>query len=290
MQVVTVEKLLPELSVEVTVTYNALQVSKHDTLAHCFRDVMANIIDHLRCNIGEASAGEVEGIHQLRVGIRRARAALRMFEPLLPANKVKRFDKRLRNYGLTFGVARDWDVFLRETFDEAWPEAEIIRARALAQQEKHHDQVNAVLRQPHFEKLLDRMGEWSHDLRFPDEKISKVAPHLLDRMFRQVRRRERKANQTDVKSLHRLRRSVKRLRYAVEFVGAMYPKKRVRRYSKLLKRSQDRLGKVNDAAVTEDLLRKINMLNPIRSILAERQTAARNQMGDLSGLKSERFW
>lgn len=290
MQVVTVEQLVPIDGIQLTIHYGKIHMRRRAILNESFRGVMDNIIDHLRLNIDEAKAGEVEGIHQLRVGIRRARAALRMYEPLLPPNKVKRFDKRLRHFGHVFGDARDWDVFLLETVEDTWPEAATIRNRALAQQARHHQDVSATLRQPHFSNLLDRLSEWSHAVRLPDEKIGKVAPHLLDRMLRQVRRRDRKAHDTDVKSLHRLRRSIKRLRYAVEFTGQMYSKKRVKRYTKLLKLAQDRLGAVNDATVTEGLLLKINMLEPVRDTLAAHQTAVRRDSYDLSGLKPKRFW
>jgi CHAD domain-containing protein len=286
-----VEKLLPELfDVQMIIHYGGVRLAKHDTVGESFRLVMANIIDHLRNNISEARGGEVAGIHQLRIGIRRARSALRFYQPLLPPNKVRRFDRRLHRFGLIFGAARDWDVFLMETFDSTWPEAEEIRLRATQQQGYHHDHVSAVLRQPQFSNLLDRMYDWSQSVQLPEEPIRKVAPELLDRMVEQVKKRQRKAKHGDARSLHRLRRSIKRLRYACEFVAEIFPGKAVKRYAKMLKASQDRLGKYNDTIVTEGLLFKIGMHVPLRKVLEERQKATRPHAKGPSGLRTKRFW
>lgn len=50
----------------------------------------------------------------MRVALRRARAALKLFEPLLDASTVESFDAQLRRFGHLFGTARDWDVFCLE--------------------------------------------------------------------------------------------------------------------------------------------------------------------------------
>src|SRR5439155_26079578 len=52
-----------------------------------------------------------EHVHQLRVGTRRAGAALAIFEPCLPRKVFKRVRKRLRKVRRAAGEARDWDVF-----------------------------------------------------------------------------------------------------------------------------------------------------------------------------------
>lgn len=286
-----VEKLTAEaFDVRVRIHYDEVRLSKRDTVRDSFRLVMSSIIEHMRSNVPEALAGEAEGVHQLRIGIRRARSALRFYKPLLPANKVRRFDTRLRRFGLIFGPARDWDVFLTETYKVTWPEADEIHQRALRQHRDHQGQVTGVLRQPQFAKLLDRLNNWSHSVPLPEEPFGKHAPDLLDRLVRQTRKRQRAAAKDDPKSMHRLRRSVKRLRYACEFVGWMYPRKQVKRYTKMLKQSQDLLGKFNDTIVTEGLLTYIEMQAPMRTLLAEQQAATRARAKGPTGLKAKQFW
>src|SRR5262249_10196867 len=53
-----------------------------------------------------------EHVHQLRVGTRRAGAALRIFADCLPGKLHKRTRKALRQVRRAAGSARDWDVFL----------------------------------------------------------------------------------------------------------------------------------------------------------------------------------
>jgi CHAD domain-containing protein len=53
-----------------------------------------------------------------------------------------------------------------------------------------------------------------------------------------------------------VRIDAKKLRYAAEFLAALYPPKRVRRYVDALEELQDILGALNDAAVAERLLQE----------------------------------
>ena len=49
------------------------------------------------------------------MAIRRLRAALTLFRPLLEPHAEKRFSEALRSLGRIFGEARDRDVFCGET-------------------------------------------------------------------------------------------------------------------------------------------------------------------------------
>src|SRR5579871_6443332 len=53
-----------------------------------------------------------EYVHQLRVGTRRADAALRIFGDCLPKKIYKKARRRLRQLRRAAGATRDWDVFL----------------------------------------------------------------------------------------------------------------------------------------------------------------------------------
>jgi CHAD domain-containing protein len=55
---------------------------------------------------------DVEHVHQLRVGTRRAGAAVRIFADCLPVKLHKRMRRTLRAIRRAAGAARDWDVFL----------------------------------------------------------------------------------------------------------------------------------------------------------------------------------
>src|SRR5215831_7032142 len=53
-----------------------------------------------------------EHVHQLRVGTRRAGAALEIFAPCLPEKVYDAARRHLRRLRRAAGAARDWDVFL----------------------------------------------------------------------------------------------------------------------------------------------------------------------------------
>ena len=61
----------------------------------------------------------------------------------------------------------------------------------------------------------------------------------------------------DDASRHRTRKRVKRLRYVVELVAALYTTKQVKQYLKALKAVQENLGEYNDLIVAETLFQSI---------------------------------
>ena len=60
----------------------------------------------------ESDQSEVEPVHQLRVSTRRATAVLQLFEAMLPRNRRRWFEKRLKQIRRTAGIARDLDVLV----------------------------------------------------------------------------------------------------------------------------------------------------------------------------------
>jgi len=57
---------------------------------------------------------DIEFVHQLRVGTRRADAALRIFEMCLTSKAHRKARRRLKQLRRAAGAARDWDVFLTD--------------------------------------------------------------------------------------------------------------------------------------------------------------------------------
>jgi len=76
----------------------------------------------------------------------------------------------------------------------------------------------------------------------------RLAERLQDWHERVVRDAKRYAKIDDT-ARHRLRKRVKRLRYAAEFAAALFGRKAVQRYLKLLAPVQDSLGRYNDLCV-----------------------------------------
>jgi len=230
-----------------------------------FRAIVASGLDQILGNVAAAEAAEPEGIHQLRIGLRRVRSALVLFAPLLEPDPSALFARELKRLGQIFGARRDRDVFCLETLHDAardlgtsWidrlrPPAEACRAAA-------NDPVQEALHGAGLTSLALGLAAWCEDgIAHPSHlghkrmgrRLATVAPDLLDRMARKVAGRAKRADTPE--RLHGLRKSLKKLRYSTEFVAGLYGKKAMKRYRKRCEALQELLGTINDARVTPRL-------------------------------------
>jgi inorganic triphosphatase YgiF len=230
-----------------------------------FRAIVASGLGQILDNIAPAEAAAPEGIHQLRIGLRRVRSALVLFAPLLEPNAAAPFERELKRLGQVFGERRDRDVFCLQTLPAvasnlgaAWidrlrPLAEAYRASA-------NGPVQEALHGAGLTSLALGLAAWCEDgveqpahlvRKRMGKRLATVAPALLDRMARKVARRAKRADTPE--SLHGLRKSLKKLRYSTEFVAGLYDKKAVKRYRKRCEALQELLGTINDARVTPRL-------------------------------------
>jgi CHAD domain-containing protein len=88
-------------------------------------------------------------------------------------------------------------------------------------------------------------------------RLADVAAKLLDRMARKVAKRGRHIGRLSEADLHRVRKSLKKLRYASDNLAGLYRPKKVKAFRKQCKDLQDRLGTVNDAVVAVALAKSL---------------------------------
>jgi triphosphatase len=124
---------------------------------------------------------------------------------------------------------------------------------------------------------------------------------LLDRMADKVEKRGRGiASDSSPKELHPLRKSLKKLRYSVEFLSSSYSRKDVKRFLRPVKDLQKTLGAINDAAtairLTGDLAEQRTELTLAAAALAKNQdqTSAEARQRLMKAWakfeRRERFW
>jgi CHAD domain-containing protein len=89
-----------------------------DAARHVLTVRLEVVRDYLPRAVREADK-DPENVHQLRVGTRRARAALDIFATCLPDKAYRTARRELRRIRRAAGEARDWDVFLAAL--AAWP-------------------------------------------------------------------------------------------------------------------------------------------------------------------------
>ncbi len=234
------------------------------TVQHCLDHVLANEA----CVLGTE---DPEGIHQMRVALRRFRSALRLFRQLLPKDQVIWLNEELRYFANEMAAARDWDVFAEEIVAPAGigfsdqPSLQALQDRISEHRNRsRHTARNAILSKRYTEFLL-RLSAWLTGRLWRDQPLTEEAVRLfgpmtdfaaskLAKLHKQVEKAGRKFEALSVPERHQMRIQVKRLRYASDFFSSFYPRKAVRPYGEGLGNLQDALGYLNDVAVAEDLV------------------------------------
>jgi len=227
-----------------------------EVLQACLAQVEANAW-------GVAHARDPEYLHQLRVGLRRLRAALRVFEPLASSADIRVPVACLREFSPVLGSARDWDVFCTglapypRLLRRARPRRAAARAQArqLAGSARFQAFLLDLLRWMH-QASWRRTGDKEH--RLWEQPIARYARRALARAERRLQRQGTEIDWTDAAARHRLRIRAKRLRYACEPFASLYPPRRTLRYLERLEALQDVLGELNDIAVGRRLLRELD--------------------------------
>jgi triphosphatase len=103
---------------------SSIELDGGASVRDALRTIVGEILSHLLSNKSAALAGDAEGIHQVRVAIRRLRSALRLFGPRLEYHAAAAFQSKLQRVGRIIGAARDWDVFCLEALPKAFTEIE----------------------------------------------------------------------------------------------------------------------------------------------------------------------
>ncbi|MGB0126415.1 MAG: CHAD domain-containing protein [Rhodocyclaceae bacterium] len=234
-------------------------VAQHSALEG-FKAIALACIQHIQANeAGVITSPDPEFIHQMRVGIRRLRSAMRLFAPVVGGALPEDLSPRLGELAGTLGEARDWDVLISELMHPvatAFPDDErldhLIAAAAAHRDSARQHTVTELNGVDYGCLMIDLLAAI---LRPPPEATTQEMPTLaafaqerLVSLHRRVKKAAKKARSLDIGALHRLRIAIKRLRYALEFFAPIYPQRAVRRDVKELTRLQDDLGAINDIA------------------------------------------
>lgn len=232
----------------------------------CKRQIAAN-------EEGVARFHDVESLHQMRVGLRRLAAARTLFSDVIrvPSTIEHQLDCLMDQ----LGPVRDWDVLAGATLEragQAMPEEEVLLALQRAVRERLpalHERAAAAVASGRLRELVDSFSQWIDARGWREGLSSKerlrltlpvedFAGALMAKENERLLRRGRQLRDADPRALHRVRIAAKRARYAAEFFACLYPDKQVRPYIRALRRLQEELGWLNDAAVARRLLDELD--------------------------------
>ncbi len=215
---------------------------------------------------GTRIGDDAEELHDMRVATRRLRAALDMFAEVLPV-RFTRFREELGWLGDTLGSVRDLDVQLAQL--DAWvAESSKEDAVALAplrdvleeQRLDARERMLVILNSARYDRLITGFAEALRrgplrSSKAAAQPVEVVAPELILDRYRAVRKAGRRIGaRSPLTAYHRVRIRAKRLRYALEFLGDVYPEE-IPPLVRRLVAVQDILGLLQDSAVATQRLR-----------------------------------
>ena len=244
-------------------------IAASDTLASAIRAIIAAQLGRLRAAQPAVRRGDdPEAVHEMRVGVRRLRTALRLGKKALPARQLEALARELGWLGDVLGQVRDLDVQLA-TAD--WHRGRLTPAargpidgyrRALR---RRRLAALAALREAfdssRYTKLLLALERAaSTPARPPAGAAAEPIPRAGRRAIKRAIRRLRTLGDAieelpQADDLHALRIRAKRLRYVLEALKPITGRDG-RRLTKQLIRLQDVLGRFNDAMVAAATVRK----------------------------------
>jgi|SRR5215831_11775078 len=240
------------------------RIVKRNTCVEAFSAILASAIRQIAVNRQAVlQTDDPEGAHQLRIGLRRLRSALRALRPLLDGGSLRAFERSARELGRGVGMLRDADVLItgiqapmEQVASDKSGFAELRDALSRHQQAKR-EEVRSGLRGPQWTKLELYLALWPRTLEERDEldkPITKHARRILRKAWRKAAELGRKLERLDGEHRHELRKALKELRYQVEFFAPLFNKRDTRRFIEQLKALQDVFGYINDARMAPRLI------------------------------------
>ncbi|MBM3491904.1 MAG: CHAD domain-containing protein [Alphaproteobacteria bacterium] len=240
-----------------------------------FAAIVENCLEHALANEAVLLAGtDIEGVHQMRVALRRLRSAITAFRAQVDGAATRAVEQELRWIAGVLGPARNADVFeagvlppvgaaIGEDARFAWFAGE---ARELRQ--RHGRAAIEAVGSARYSQGMLRLGAWLAGRQWRDGATHKqlaalerpvplLAAALLRVRFKKVRKLGNRLAALDEAALHQLRIRVKRLRYCAEFFRALFPDGAPKAFAEDAAALQDSLGYLNDKAAARSLVAEL---------------------------------
>jgi CHAD domain-containing protein len=249
-------------------------VLRTDTLAEATRKILRHQFQQV--NQYELEIDDAEGLHKMRVAVRRMRSAYRLLGKAL--GDKGNLPRRLKRTGDTLGRVRDLDVllihlngYIADTLKgDSTPLASLLDLI----QDERQDAVEGIsnwLADRRYEKFIARLyATLENPIKNPPTTesspranlVAQVLPRLIYTQWEAVQRFAPVIHEPDIEMLHELRIEFKHLRYSLEFFEEVLGPS-AKTVLKEIKRMQDELGMLNDAEVA------INLIQPLQKDIAK---------------------
>ena len=214
-------------------------------------------------------------VHQMRVGLRRLRAALKILSKSFPETGFSLFADRARDLATGLGDARDSDTFYQLIFGEALanpnrpPDAEILKTGLDRFRSKSYAKATDLIEsETNLTFILDLQAFILHrawridgtDAHFAtlSQPTENYARDTLNHLMQRVRKRSKYLLQRSDEKRHEFRIALKNLRYNAELFGDFFGSEKARKsWLTDLTDLQEILGLKNDIANAQIMLERI---------------------------------
>jgi len=254
---------------------NAAKVKSDMTVEEAYAAILEGSLAQIQGNESVIlETDNPEGVHQMRIGLRRFRTCLSLFRKWVPGEFRTNVRDEINVFRSVLGEARDWDVFLENhhpylaALDRRRDDWRVLLAAAEHRRSRQYLVLRDVLSSSQYHLSMLRLSAWVHCRGWREsidpgmqedfqQPLRTQVNRMLSRGHRGVLRRYDEARTGNPEALHQLRIAVKRQRYAVEFFRRMGPRSQVKKYRRAVRGLQELLGHLNDASVAAELLRTL---------------------------------
>jgi triphosphatase len=251
-----------------------ISLPRKASLADAFQVIGRSVLRHIAANEPAVLVGQPDGVHQMRVGVRRLRAAIWVFSELLRCKQTEMIKQDLKWLAGKLGPVRDLDVFLDTKIKRlAGSEPPIAGLADLRRELEYRralaaEAARTAVASSRYRLLIFNALEWIEDGAWlkrsrADGKrsIKSFAVDLFERRTKTTRKRAKKVRKLGVHDRHKLRIAMKKLRYTIYFFESLFggsaKAKALSRYRDHVESLQDKLGALNDIAVHHKLVTKL---------------------------------
>lgn len=246
-----------------------IRLDPAQSVASAFAKIGLSCLNHLAGNEDAVRKGDSEGVHQMRVGLRRLRAALSVFKSVAQDEQIESIKNELKWLTGQLAPARDLDVLVEDALQplhEEQPakrEIDVLQSAVREKREEGFTQAGAAVKSAQYRKLVLHTalwlisGPWSRNkdplaLSALQARVDSFAPQMLRKRWKKIAKKSREPAELDARDRHKLRIAVKKLRYSTDFFESLFVRKKQTKaraqFRDMLKAMQDALGKLNDIA------------------------------------------
>jgi CHAD domain-containing protein len=219
-------------------------------------------LDGIEANVdGTLRDLDTEFLHDLRVNVRRTRAALKLTGDVLPGELATRFEPEFRWLGAVTSALRDLDVHLLELDEvsDAVAGLEPLRRHLGERRRVERRRLLAALRSARFTTLGPEWRAALTELAIHADPSAPATALLAAQRIGQAHRRLLRRGaaigpDSAAEQLHALRKRGKELRYLLEFFASLHDPGPHRKVVEELKALQDVLGRFQDGELQRSAL------------------------------------